>query len=110
MVGAVALGTAAICDWVRPPQEQLSVVVYEKVVVGSYRHFLQPMTGRFIHCRFQPSCSRYSEEAMHAHGFPKGLQLTASRLLRCMPWVPVGTLDPVPPEHAKLASTPLSKL
>jgi uncharacterized protein len=67
------------------------------MVIGGYRALLKPLSDRFVHCRFQPTCSRYSEEAMLAHGFPKGLWLTASRLFRCMPWVPAGTRDPVPP-------------
>ncbi len=36
---------------------------------------------------------------MLAHGFPKGLWLTTVRLFRCMPWVPAGTRDPVPPRE-----------
>jgi uncharacterized protein YjbJ (UPF0337 family) len=34
---------------------------------------------------------------MQTHGFPKGLWLTVKRLCRCLPWVPLGTYDPVPP-------------
>jgi putative membrane protein insertion efficiency factor len=97
LIGTLVLGAGAICDWTRPPREQISVAVYDKVVVGGYRQFLQPVTHRFIRCRFQPTCSQYSEEAMRAHGFPKGLWLTTSRLFRCMPWVATGTRDPVPP-------------
>jgi putative membrane protein insertion efficiency factor len=97
LIAAVVFATAAICDWTRPPRQQISVALYEKIVLGGYRAFLKPVSGRFIHCRFQPTCSRYSEEAMRTHGFPKGLWLTTSRLFRCMPWVPDGTRDPVPP-------------
>ncbi len=93
----VVLAAAAICDWTRPPRQQISVALYERIVIGGYRVLLKPLSDRFVHCRFQPTCSRYSEEAMLAHGFPKGLWLTTARLLRCMPWVPVGTRDPVPP-------------
>jgi putative membrane protein insertion efficiency factor len=95
-IAAVALAIAAFCDWMRPPERQVSVVIYNRVVVGGYRLLLQPLGQHFVQCRFQPTCSRYSEEAMLAHGFPKGLWLTASRLFRCMPWVPLGTRDPVP--------------
>ena len=96
VIAALAISTAAICDWTRPPQEQLSVVLYQKIVIGGYRAILQPLSDRFIRCRFQPTCSVYSEEAMRTHGFPKGLWLTSARLFRCMPWVPMGTRDPVP--------------
>ena len=50
----------------------------------------------FVRCRYQPTCSQYSTEAVRAHGFPKGIWLTTKRLFRCMPWVPLGTRDPVP--------------
>jgi putative membrane protein insertion efficiency factor len=96
VVAVVVLAAATICDWTRPPRQQISVALYERIVIGGYRVVLKPLSGRFVHCRFQPTCSRYSEEAMLAHGFPKGLWLTTARLFRCMPWVPLGTRDPVP--------------
>ena len=71
-------------------------MVYNRVAIGGYRLVLKPLSDRFIRCPFQPTCPIYSEEAMHAHGFPKGLWLTTARLFRCMPWVPAGTRDPVP--------------
>jgi putative membrane protein insertion efficiency factor len=95
-IAAVALVAGAIFDWTQPPRQQISVALYQRLVLGGYRAFLKPLSDRFIHCRFQPTCSRYSEEAMLAHGFPKGLWLTTSRLFRCMPWTPAGTRDPVP--------------
>ena len=95
-IAAVVLAAAVICDWMRPPREQISVSVYNRAAIGGYRLVLKPLYDRYIHCRFQPTCSHYSEEAMLAHGFPKGLWLTTSRLFRCMPWVPAGTRDPVP--------------
>src|SRR3954468_23878003 len=93
LILAIGLGI----DWMRPPSSQLSVLVYNTVVIGGYRTVLRPIGNRFIRCRFDPTCSVYSEKAMLAHGFPKGVWLTSSRLFRCMPWVPFGTKDPVPP-------------
>jgi putative membrane protein insertion efficiency factor len=95
-IAAVALAIAAICDWTRPPRSQASVILYNNIVIGGYRLILKPFSDRFVGCRFRPTCSVYSEEAMLAHGFPKGVWLTTSRLFRCMPWVPLGTSDPVP--------------
>jgi putative membrane protein insertion efficiency factor len=93
---AVVLGLAAVLDWTRPPRSQVSVLAYNKIVIGGYRLILKPFSDRVVRCRFRPTCSVYSEEAMLAHGFPKGVWLTTSRLFRCMPWVPLGTSDPVP--------------
>ncbi|MSR18957.1 MAG: membrane protein insertion efficiency factor YidD [Phycisphaerales bacterium] len=46
-------------------------------------------------CRFQPSCSVYSVQALRSHGFWRGLFLTMHRLVRCHPWGGSG-VDPVP--------------
>lgn len=46
-------------------------------------------------CRFYPSCSSYSIEAIETHGPLKGTYLAAKRLLRCHPFSE-GGLDPVP--------------
>jgi putative membrane protein insertion efficiency factor len=96
-VAAMVIGIAALCDWTRPPSQQVSVVLYNTIVIKGYRLLLQPWGRYIVRCRFHPTCSVYSEQAMLAHGFPKGVWLTTSRLFRCMPWVPFGTEDPVPP-------------
>jgi len=46
-------------------------------------------------CRFSPTCSHYSHEAISTHGPVRGLWLTIRRLLRCRPFGPSG-YDPVP--------------
>ena len=46
-------------------------------------------------CRFHPSCSQYTAQALVKHGPAKGLYLGARRLLRCHPFHP-GGYDPVP--------------
>lgn len=46
-------------------------------------------------CRFYPSCSRYSDEAIAKYGAMRGLWLMAARLLRCQPFHPGGA-DRVP--------------
>lgn len=48
-------------------------------------------------CRFEPTCSRYAEEAVRRHGALRGMRLAAGRLLRCRPGCP-GGYDPVPLE------------
>lgn len=96
LIAAVALAAAAIFDWSRAPGDQLSVALYERAVVSPYRWLVRPVMSTFVRCRYAPTCSQYSTEAVRAHGFPKGIWLTTKRLFRCMPWVPLGTPDPVP--------------
>ncbi len=59
----------------------------------AYRVGLWPLT--LGACRYDPTCSRYSEEAIHKHGFLKGSWLTGKRLARCRPFGAQG-YDPVP--------------
>jgi uncharacterized protein len=46
-------------------------------------------------CRFYPSCSNYSMEAIRVHGVRQGVWLGVKRLLKCHP-LHEGGLDPVP--------------
>ncbi len=63
------------------------------LLVEAYRVTLSPLLGGF--CRYEPSCSRYAEEAVLRHGALRGGRLTLQRLLRCHPLRP-GGFDPVP--------------
>ncbi|MFN4327551.1 MAG: membrane protein insertion efficiency factor YidD [Limnobacter sp.] len=47
-------------------------------------------------CRFYPSCSAYTLEAVRIHGAWRGLGLSLVRICRCNPWNE-GGVDPVPP-------------
>jgi putative membrane protein insertion efficiency factor len=100
----VIIAAAALCDWIRPPDKQVSVVLYRGVILQGYYVLLQPWGRYVVRCRFHPTCSVYSRYAIETHGFPKGVWLTTSRLFRCMPWVPMGTEDPVPPAKPKMAN------
>ena len=92
-VALVVVAITTLCDWMRPPSRQVSVILYNNVVIKGYRLLLQPWGRYVVTCRFRPTCSVYSEQAMEKHGFPKGVWLTTSRLFRCMPWVAQGTQD-----------------
>lgn len=58
-----------------------------------YRKFISPHTPPS--CRFQPTCSEYSYEAVEKYGILKGGRLATWRILRCNPWGGSGW-DPVP--------------
>jgi len=64
-----------------------------RALVYLYRWTLSPFVG--MHCRFQPTCSHYSIEALEKHGALRGGWLTLRRLARCHPWGGEG-YDPVP--------------
>ncbi|MEI8281929.1 MAG: membrane protein insertion efficiency factor YidD [Armatimonadota bacterium] len=46
-------------------------------------------------CRFNPSCSQYTLEAIDKYGLIKGSWMGMKRIGRCGPWHPGGD-DPVP--------------
>lgn len=62
-------------------------------LVKFYRLFLSAWIGNV--CRFTPTCSAYSLEALERHGAVAGSYLTVHRLARCHPWCRGGD-DPVP--------------
>jgi len=62
-------------------------------LVRLYQVTLGPFIGG--QCRFSPSCSKYSIEALARHGAIRGGWLTLRRLVRCQPWGGSGD-DPVP--------------
>jgi len=57
-----------------------------------YRYSFSPIIGNS--CRFEPSCSRYAEDALRKYGAFKGSMVAVKRVLRCHPWHE-GGYDPV---------------
>lgn len=46
-------------------------------------------------CRYTPTCSNYSIEAIKKFGVIKGIYLSSKRIIKCNPWGGYG-YDPVP--------------
>ncbi len=58
-----------------------------------YQYIISPIFPSS--CRFTPTCSHYSKEAIIKHGVFKGIKLSIKRISRCHPWGDSG-FDPVP--------------
>jgi putative membrane protein insertion efficiency factor len=70
-------------------------------LVKTYRVLFSPWVGSA--CRFEPTCSAYSLQALQTHGAAKGAYLTLRRLARCHPWC-AGGHDPVPKVNQQFLS------
>ena len=69
------------------------VVKFTLLLLRGYQIFISPF---FPHsCRFFPSCSEYTCQALIKFGFGKGLLLSCQRIMKCHPLHP-GGLDPLP--------------
>ena len=64
-----------------------------KWLIRLYQKYLSPLTGP--KCRYYPTCSHYTFEAIDRYGFLLGGAMGALRILRCNPLFP-GGVDPVP--------------
>ena len=64
-----------------------------QIMIRCYQILISPMLP--ASCRYLPSCSDYTMEAIGRHGALVGLGLALRRLARCHPWGGSG-YDPVP--------------
>jgi len=58
-----------------------------------YQYVISPLLPSS--CRFTPTCSEYSKQAIIKHGILKGTKLSVKRISKCHPWGSSG-YDPVP--------------
>ncbi|MEK6578259.1 MAG: membrane protein insertion efficiency factor YidD [Bdellovibrionota bacterium] len=78
-----------------------------------YRRMISPaihlVGGPHLGCRFEPTCSIYSESAIRRHGLLVGVRLSVGRILRCNPFFS-GGYDPVPSSKPQLKHAMVTKL
>jgi len=67
-------------------------------LVKAYQVVISPLTP--ASCRFQPTCSHYTVEALQKHGLLRGGRLAIKRIFSCHPWGKSG-YDPVPKKDEK---------
>ncbi|MDP9955282.1 membrane protein insertion efficiency factor YidD [Epilithonimonas hungarica] len=66
------------------------------VLIKFYQLAISPWLGK--NCRYDPTCSHYTLEALKVHGLLKGSWLAMKRIASCHPWGGEG-YDPVPPKQ-----------
>lgn len=104
LAGLVILSLLAVLDTFRAPDNQITGRLYLKGV-ELYQAVGRPLLREHICCRYFPSCSQYSAEAVCEYGIREGLILTAKRIKSCTSKVPRGTYDPVPQIQQGSANT-----
>lgn len=62
-------------------------------LIKAYQYIISPIIGPS--CRFTPTCSQYTVEAIQKYGIFKGCWMGAKRISRCHPWNE-GGYDPLP--------------
>ncbi len=74
----------------------MNILTYISIkLIKCYKFLISPMLGQS--CRYLPTCSEYSIEALKTYGFFKGVFLSIKRILSCHPWGR-GGFDPVKKE------------
>jgi hypothetical protein len=67
-------------------------------LIRGYSYLISPLLGR--NCRFYPTCSDYTRQAIEKHGAVKGTFAGMRRILKCHPWYHGEMVDSVPDDIA----------
>ena len=63
------------------------------LLIRFYKRFISPLLAS--NCRYYPTCSQYTYEAVDRYGVVKGGWMGVRRIARCHTWAK-GGFDPVP--------------
>ena len=77
------------------------------LLIRGYRFFLSPFLGNA--CRFTPTCSAYTEEAIKRYGVWRGSWMGLKRIGRCHPYYKGAWVDPVPERTTSSTDKTLSE-
>jgi len=88
----------------RPPSRSPGA----QVLLAAVGFYQRARAGRVAPCRFYPSCSEYTKEALETHGAARGTWLAFRRVLRCRPLGPHG-VDLVPEPKKVRNSSPCTR-
>lgn len=103
-LAALALSVLlAVADAGRTPERQWTAWGYVRTV-EAYQRWLRPVSSLVIRCRYRPTCSEYSRQAVTRFGIARGGRLTVRRLWACRGAVAMGSLDPVPEASVRPAA------
>tara|TARA_Y100000590_G_C14861859_1_gene691732 strand:- start:18 stop:257 length:240 start_codon:yes stop_codon:yes gene_type:complete len=76
----------------------MKIITY--LLIGTiklYKIFISPIFPNS--CRFEPTCSQYTIDALETYGLIKGFKKSILRILKCNPWFGYGGYDPVKKER-----------
>ena len=68
--------------------------------IKAYKYLISPLFGNS--CRYLPTCSEYSIEALKTYGLIKGILMSSKRILSCHPIKFLGGGEGFDPVHKKM--------
>lgn len=72
----------------------LIIKIYQKTLSYDYG-IMGKIFPNVRYCRFTPTCSMYTYQAVDKYGVFKGLYMGINRISRCNTHTPMGTYDPI---------------